>query len=167
MLILAKLLVVALVVFLFYVGLRLGEARKRARERELGDFGELASRRLGRREELAVAGNPAEAIGRLVAYAEKRGARVTVRTDTQMIGFTGCAGDSKFKGMLHTEPMDMPLRLAAQARREGPGSRVEVLLDEDYGFQMFAGPAKHAFREKYRVALERTLEEVRALLLAG
>lgn len=164
--ILAKLLVVPLAAFFFYVGLRFGETRKRARERELADFGELAPRRFGRLEELAVAGTPAEAIARLVAYAEQRGARVTARTDAQVIAFTGNAGDSKFKGMLHTEPMDMPMRLAARARQEGLGCRIEVLLDEDYGFQMFAGPSKHAFREKYRIALERTLEEVRAVLLA-
>ena len=167
MLILAKLLVVPLAVFLFYVGLRFGEARKRARERELVDFGELAARRFGLREELAVPWSPAEAIGRLVAYAQDRAARVSVRSESQMIAFTGCAGGSKFKGMLHTEPMDMPMRLAARARQDGRGSRVELLLDEDHGFQMFAGPAKHAFREKYRIALERTLGEVRALLLAG
>jgi hypothetical protein len=52
-LILAKFLVVPLVVFLFYVGLRFGETRKRARERSARDFGEFAPRPLGRQKEQA------------------------------------------------------------------------------------------------------------------
>ena len=42
----------------------------------------------------------------------------------------------------------------SRVRPAGPGSQIELVIDEDYGFQLFFGPIKQTFTDKYLHALD-------------
>lgn len=157
-------LAIVLIVAVTLLVLRVGEARKRAAEAAVRDVAALKPRKHSLHERFDVPLSPGDALARLAEYAESRNARIRLRDGRQLLAFTGSAGDSKFQGMMMTPPMSLPLRIAAVAETAGGSTSVRLLLDEDYGFQKFLGPAKRAFAEKYREALERTRDEIRSRL---
>lgn len=86
--------------------------------------------------------------------------RITLLTDHSFIAFTGDASKSKYKGILFTHPADMPMRIVGQKT----GDSLSIQLDEDYGFQMFVGPAKSAYLDKYNQAFQLVEDEIRTNL---
>lgn len=140
------------------------ERRKRARELTVGDVASLhrsdvvsllATLRCGRA--------PGPAMAHLKAELTALNVRVVRATDTELIGFFSDANASKVKGMLFTEPANMPVRIAVRATATDVGASIALQIDEDYGFQMFVGPAKTAFREKNEAAAALWLERIRGL----
>ena len=160
---LALVVIVAVGVLVSRLLLNLGEARKRARESRATNVAELATRKLNRRLEIETVRPPTEAIAQIAGCvkADMNG-RVALQTDSQVIAFSGSAARSKYHGMLQTPAEEMPLRIAAEAVAHGVGARVRLLIDEDYGFQMFLGMAKRAFAEKYAAAFDAAQERLRS-----
>ena len=120
--------------------LKFREASKRKKEKEITDPTQLAPRKLT--HTFTVAGSTIDA---LVAAIGKYEPRIAHQTTDTLIAYTSDAAASKYEGVLNTPPEAMPLRIIAQLK----GESMQVQLDEDYGFQMFMGPAKSAFNEKY------------------
>lgn len=124
-----------------------------------GDARALAPHALG----VTVTADPgAAALARLAADLESRGARFGVRRDDQLVAFVGeQAGDVQFGGIGGYRPDQMPLRVSAVLTDEA----LTVRVDEDFGWQLFVGPAKRRFHALYGVAL--AVEETRARTALG
>ncbi|MCB9670395.1 MAG: hypothetical protein H6734_13035 [Alphaproteobacteria bacterium] len=140
------------------------EARKREREQSVGPVSTLEpSAVASARESVTSRHAPDTLLADLEAMLRSQQARVPRRTDDEIVAFFGDANTSKVNGMLNTPPDAMPVRVAVRVSTVDGATRVEALVDEDYGFQMFAGPARTAFVEKYEAATAVWIERIRDL----
>jgi hypothetical protein len=96
---------------------------------------------------------PADALTAVDRLLERLGAKPRVRDDRQVIATTS-GGHAKLHGIATTPPLSMPLRFGVDVAEADGATRVRVRVDENYGFQMFVGPARKSFEDKYRLAFE-------------
>jgi hypothetical protein len=150
-------IIILVVVSGFFILLKWLERSKRKTEKSATDIESLSPRKLSKTMSLTGSGN----LGSLADWLQQQAdCRISHRSDSELIAFWGEAASSKFEGVLNTPPEAMPVRISA---RES-GNKVEVTIAEDYGFQMFVGPAKAAFSKKYQQAFEIIEENIRKTL---
>ena len=156
-----KKLIERLIVLIFFAGSRAGEKWKRHKEQKQQTISELRPSSI-HNEEMIVVSMPSSAVmERIASLIGKLNGRISLQSNTEIIAFIGDAGDSKFDGMLFTPDHEMPFRVAVRTQTFNGETKVTIMLDEDYGFQLFVGPAKRAFREKYENAFRYFLDEVK------
>ena len=142
-------IIVALFLLAFYVGLKYAEHHKRKLEKKNTDPSRLKPRSIGARFNFDSKDTDVSII-QMVKALKTRGGRVAHQTKHGAIVYLGESAMSKFNGMLNTPSEEMPLRVIITTNSDG--DTLFVRIDEDYGFQMFAGPVKKAFVEKYEEA---------------
>ena len=141
------------------------ERGKRERELAVGDVASLKPSAVASKQTTLPSSRvPADALTHLAAELSALEVRVVRTTETELIGFFGNANASKVDGMLNTSPAVMPMRIAIRASESEAGCTLAIQIDEDYGFQLFAGPAKSAFRQKNEAATELWTERISGLL---
>ena len=134
------------------------DARKRARERLATDALKLARRDL---RATVTAPQGADALAELADELASWGARFTVREPDQWIAYLGLpGGDVQFRGIERFTADDLPLRVAAYRTAGG----LTLLVDEDFGWHLFVGPAKRRFTALYGEAIDDVEARVRAHL---
>jgi|SRR5688572_10045784 len=154
-------LAVAGVVALFFVGFVVTDALHRMRRKSARAVDRLERRKLSRTEEIPTALKPAAALERLTAAFAGRSPILPHRTERELIMFWGTAGGlAQFRGIAGMRPQEMPVRLAAQVR----DGATRVLIDEDFGFHLFFGPARGIFDRLYEQALNEALAKAREAL---
>jgi hypothetical protein len=126
------------------------EASKRKKEKTVTDPDLLTPRKITRSFTVSNAD-----IDKVLDSLGSYDPRISSRNESSFIAYIGDASSSKFNGVLFTDPAEMPMRIIGQ-KKEG---HIEIHLDEDYGFQMFVGPAKSAYINNYEEGF-RLLENI-------
>ena len=143
-----KIIIVPAVIGIFLLITRALEVSKRNKEALATDINSLSPRKL--RYVFNVEEVPQNSILDIIESLKDKDLRVSHQNDHEAILYLKNANESKFNGVLNTSPFDMPVRMILQKE----GRKLKITLEEDYGFQMFVGPAKAAFSEKYQQAFE-------------
>lgn len=138
-----KPLIILLVIGFFYVLLKLLEHSKRKKEDSITDISQLKQRKI--RHFFQLPDDETTSIPKLIELLKDKDLRVPLQTDNEAVLHLKNANQSKFDGVLNTHALDMPVRIILQKEKD----QVNVTIEEDYGFQMFVGPAKHDFKKKY------------------
>jgi hypothetical protein len=143
-----------------------GEASKRRKEAAVGRFDQLTASKTHSDSQTWNSQRSCETLmGEANAWFSGQAGRVASQDSGQFIGFLGDAGKVKFEGMFQASPEAMPVRVAIRLQPDGESSIVQLQVDEDFGFQMFMGPIKKAFVEKYEARTTQINDELRKLLV--
>ena len=147
-------IIVPIVILGFFILLRALEVSKRKKEANSKNIQDLKPRKIHRN--IFLKGNSSSLFSNVISFFQNKDLRTSLNNGSEAILFTQNANQSKFDGVLNTSYLEMPLRIIIESTSEG----LDVKLEEDYGFQMFIGPAKHAFQKKYEQAFDYYEEEL-------
>ncbi|MDB4286231.1 hypothetical protein N9933_02910 [bacterium] len=144
------------ILLMYYVGFRMFQIQKRKKEKTFTDPIRLVPRKIT--YNFSLNGNfSGKSWEKLVSKFRKMDSRfVHGKAGTEIV-YLGDSGKSKFDGMLSTPAEAMPVRILFVPKED----KTEVRMDEDFGFQMFLGPAKSAFQEKYETRFEMLENSIR------
>ena len=142
-------LAVALVILAFFVGFRIYAAQKRKKEKTHTDPSKMPPRKLTRSFTVKAKLEGAEWDNLAKWFTDNQG-RVIDGDGGSKIVYWGESASAQFGGMLNVPFEQMPVRIIFLPN----GESLDVRMDEDFGFQMFAGPAKSAFVEKNEKAFD-------------
>lgn len=149
------------VLAIFWTVFAVSDVLRRRARRKAVDVAALRPGKMGVVDEISTSYAPAEAIRRLEAAFAPRSPVVTRRTDAQLLLFVGRPGGGiQFEGILSMAPEHMPLLVGASAV-EG---RVRVILDNDFGWNLFMGPARAMYLSLVKKALALALGTAREAL---
>lgn len=137
----------ATVILLYYIGFRIYAAFKRKKEKKLTDLSLLTPRKLNRSFILEKPFSDGQWAS-MAELFESLGGRVIKGDGIGWVVYLGESASAQFDGMVNIPNLEMPLRIIFQK----DGSQYNVRIDEDFGFQLFMGPVKSTFKEKYREA---------------
>lgn len=137
------------------------DAMRRSAQRRVRDIDALGRRKLSRTIEADSKVTPEEALSRAAVAVEGVGSRFSHQTATELIAFTGLSG-RELRGRASPDPIRMPVRVAIRAKSTISGTRLVVLLDEDYGFHPFGGPTRTELFERYQAAFDEIERRIRA-----
>ena len=149
------------VILLFFIGFWLYDKRRKKFEKNQKDVSNLKPGKLFLNKSLPLKWdvNLTSRIENWIAL--KSGRRVNGKNG-ELICYLNERGKSAFKGFLNVHPHDLPIRIVFFQNNDN----LNVRLDEDWGFQLFVGPAKTAFKEKYEGQLKSLVSELTMVLKA-
>ena len=146
---------IGLVIFLFALGFWLYDKRRKRKERTLNDSRKLKSGKinLARLTPLLWDENLKT---KIINWGQKNGARIIEGVDDSLIMYLNERGKSQFDGFLNISINSLPARVIFINKN----NQLFLRIDEDWGFQMFVGPAAKAFKENYAKRLRLLFEEI-------
>ena len=149
------------VILLFFVGFWLYDKRRKKFEKNQNSVSKLKPGKLFLKESL-----PLKWDGQLESKIEQwinlKDGRQVNGTNGELICYLNERGKSAFKGFLNIHIEDLPTRIVFFSAN----GNLALRLDEDWGFQLFVGPAKKAFKEKYESRLKSLILELGTVLKA-
>ena len=147
------------VILLFFIGFWLYDKRRKKFEKNQNNVQKLKPGRLFLKESIPLKWDE-DLQARIEQWIDLKGGRLVKGTEGELICYLNERGKSAFKGFLNIHPEDLPTRIVFFPKSDNLGLR----LDEDWGFQMFVGPAKAAFKEKYEGRLQSLITELTLVL---
>lgn len=153
-----NLLLVAIVVVLFFFGLKYAEIIKRKKEKQQTNPDLLKARKITFSKNFTIENNK-NLIDKLINNLSSYDTRVAHSSANTAIIYTSNSGKSKFDGMINTPAEKMPLRIILKLQN----NKLSVHMDEDYGFQLFQAKAKQIFIKKYQDAFEYYIKKIENL----
>jgi hypothetical protein len=152
-------MVILAAVLAFYRAMfNLSDSLHRHARRRVRNFDSLRTKSHGIVKEIPTAHEPAESIRRIEATFAQRNPTVTWRNDTEIVLFAGEGGGSlQFSGILYATANQMPILVAAQARN----GCVKLIVDNDFGWNVFVGPARTKYLSLVREAIAAAHETAR------
>lgn len=148
--------VVAAVIFAFYIGFKVYGAQKLKKEKNLTDPSQMSVRKYTK--SFSVKGRlDGKEWKNLADWFQANQARIIDGDRNSKIVYSGESASAQYGGILNVPAEQMPIRMIFIQN----GDNLDVRMDEDFGFQMFAGPAKAAFVEKTQQAFVFFEENIR------
>jgi hypothetical protein len=149
------------VILLFFIGFWLYDKRRKKFEKNQNNVQKLKPGRLFLKESIPLKWDE-DLQARIEQWIYLKGGRLVKGAQGELICYLNERGKSAFKGFLNIHPEDLPTRIVFFPTNDNLALR----LDEDWGFQMFVGPAKAAFKEKYEGRLQSLTTELGLVLKA-
>jgi hypothetical protein len=152
-----KQIIILLVAGGFLLGFKWYEQRKK--RKTINGLGDFKPGKINHTFTVPLA-NTAQGIDKLLQALAHRQPQVRYQTPQEIAIFVGAWGNAHFDGILNTPPEKLPVRITAQVQPNG----LLIKIDEDFGTQMFMGPAKTAFFQKYEEAVKIYAHEITTTL---
>ena len=146
---------VAVVIFLFALGFWLYDKRKKKVEKKLNDSRKLKIGKISLSKNTPLSWDE-NLKTKILEWAYQNDARIIEGVDDSFILYLNERGKSQFDGFLNIPLLSLPIRVLFINKN----NQLFLRLDEDWGFQMFVGPAAKAFKENYGKRLHSLCDEI-------
>lgn len=141
-------LAVGLVIFLFAAGFWAYDKRRKKKERSSNDINKLKPGKIFLIRKLETAYSD-DAEKHFAEWVKNRGGRLIHAQGGGQIAYFYERGKSQFSGFLNIPSELLPVRMVFYNEK----GQAAVRIDEDWGFQLFVGPAKRSFKMRYQEQL--------------
>ena len=149
------------VLVLFFIGFWLYDKRRKKFEKNENEVSKLKPGKLFLKESLSLKWDE-NLNSRIEQWINLKKGRFVKGNKGEQICYLNERGKSAFKGFLNIHPEDLPIRIIFFSE----SNNLALRLDEDWGFQLFVGPAKKAFKDKYEGQLKSLVSELVMVLKA-
>ena len=147
------------VILLFFIVFWLYDKRRKKFEKNQNDVKKLKPGKLFLKEGVPLKWDE-NLKAKIEQWIDLKNGRHVKGAQGELICYLNERGKSAFKGFLNIHPEDLPTRIVFFS----VNGNLDLRLDEDWGFQMFVGPAKAAFKEKYEGRLSSLVKELSIVL---
>ena len=150
-------LLTTMIVWAFYLVARAGQGASRLKAKTVPRVFDLKLASVSRDLGWELTGTPPEAelVNCIAEACRRAGAEVARHENDQLVVYFGSRAEAKMHGLWKTDLLTSPTRLILKTGDSGGLIWLQVRIDEDFGFQMFLGPIREKFRQRYEQVFDR------------
>ncbi|MCT4622863.1 MAG: hypothetical protein N4A46_04510 [Schleiferiaceae bacterium] len=150
---------VIIVITAFAIGFWWYDKRRKRQEKKQNDVRRLKSGKVSAIADLNIPWTD-ELDARISQWIFLKNGRLIEGQEGELICYLNERGKSAFRGLMRVETEALPTRIIFLNK----SGSLSVRLDEDWGFQLFIGPAKYDFETRYRERLQSLIKELGQVL---